>query len=96
MIRTHLGVVLCGVHHTAESNCTPRSQKQNLCESLVAFKGTVRRNPLSGEHIYHERIDLKKKNLFAKPKILTSQCHAHRVVEFFELCDRISWQNKTV
>ena len=25
------------VHHTAELNCTQRSQNQNLCESLVAF-----------------------------------------------------------
>ena len=35
--------------------CTPRSQNRNLCESLVAFKGTIRRNPFRGEHIYHER-----------------------------------------
>ena len=41
-------VKLCGMHQTAESNCTPRIQNRNLCESLVAFKGTIRRNPVRG------------------------------------------------
>ena len=41
-------VKLCGVHHTAESNCTPRSQNRNVWESLVAFKGTIRRIPFRG------------------------------------------------
>ena len=57
---SHHGVKLHGVHHTAESNCTPGSQNRNLRESLVAFKGTIRKNPFRGEHIYHERKDLKK------------------------------------
>ena len=39
------GVRLCCVHHTAESNCTPQSQKRTFLWSLVAFKGTIRRNP---------------------------------------------------
>ena len=56
---SHRGVKLCGVHHSAESNCTPQSQNQNLCESLVPFKGTIRRNPFRGSHIYHERKNLK-------------------------------------
>ena len=43
------------VHHIAKSNCTPQSQNQNLCESLAAFKGTIRSNPFRGE-----RKDLKK------------------------------------
>ena len=37
------------VHHTAESNCTPWSQNRNLWESMVAIKGTIRRNPFRGE-----------------------------------------------
>ena len=35
--------------------------KIEIFESLVAFKGTIRRNPFRGEHIYHERKDLKTK-----------------------------------
>ena len=34
-----------------ESNCIQRSQNQNLQESQVAFKGTIRRHPFNGEHI---------------------------------------------
>ena len=56
---SYRGVKLRGVHHTAESKCTPGSQNRNLYKSLGAFKGTIRRNPLRGEHIYHERIYLK-------------------------------------
>ena len=62
---------------TAESNCTLWNQNRNFCESLVAFKATIRRNPFRGEHIFHERKDLKEKKIFAKPKILTLQCHEH-------------------
>ena len=75
---SHRGVKL----HTGESNCTLRSQNRNLCESLDAFKGTNRRNPFRDEHIYHERKDLKKFFLFAKPKILSPWCHAHYEIEF--------------
>ena len=32
--------------------------------------------------------------LFAKPTILTPRCDAHREVEFFELCERISQWNR--
>ena len=39
---------------------------------------------------------MKKKILFAKPKILTPRCHAHQGVEFFEFCDRISWGNRNL
>ena len=60
---SHCGVELHGVHHTTESNCTLGSQNRNLFESLVGLKGTVGRNPLRGEHILHERKDLKKKIL---------------------------------
>ena len=27
---------------------------------MVAFKETIRKNPFSGEHVYHEKIDLKE------------------------------------
>ena len=46
-----------GVHHIVESNCTSRSENRKLYWSLVAFKGTIRWNPLS----YQERKDLKFK-----------------------------------
>ena len=53
------------------------------------------RNPFRGEQFYHVRNDLKKKILlFAKTKILTPGCDAHRGVEFFDLCDQISLQNR--
>ena len=52
----------------AETNCTPWSQNRNLHLSLVAFKGTIRRNPFRGEHIYHEKKDKKYKMLFNKRK----------------------------
>ena len=39
--------------HTAESKI------EMFHLSLVAFKGTIRRNPLSGQHTYHERKYLK-------------------------------------
>ena len=83
------------VHHTAESNCTPWSQNRNLCESLVAFKGTIRRILLGvNTSIMKEKIWKKKKKLFAKLKILTPWCHAHCGSEFFELCYRISQRNR--
>ena len=53
-----------------ESNCTLWSQRNN---QETFFRG---------EHIYHKIKDFKNKILFAKPKILTSRCHAHRGVEF--------------
>ena len=46
----------CALHRRVK--LTPPSQNQNLCMSLVAFKGTIRRNPFMGEHIYHERKDM--------------------------------------
>ena len=67
-IASHCGVKLRIVHHTAKSNCTPQSQNWNLCEYLVASKGTIRRNTFCGEHIYHER---KYLITVAKPKILS-------------------------
>ena len=85
---------LLGVHPTAGPKCTQRSQNQNLSESLGAFNGSIRRNPFRGEQFYHVRKDLKKKIIFAKTKILTPRCEAHRRVEFFELCDRISQRNR--
>ena len=56
---THRRVKLRGLQHTAESKCTPRSQNRNLWESLVAFKGTIRKNPFRGKLFYHVRKDLK-------------------------------------
>ena len=90
----HRRVKLRSVHHTAYSNSTPRSQNQYFCESLVAFKGTIRRNPFRGKHIYHDRKDFKKNFIFAMPKILTLRHHAHHEVEFFKFCYRISWRNR--
>ena len=54
---------LRGVQQTAEINCTPRKQNRILHLSRAAFKETIRRNPFQGEHIYHERKDLKYKML---------------------------------
>ena len=51
------------VNQTEETNCTPRRWNQNLLLSLVAFQGTIRWNLFIGEHIYHERNDLKDKNV---------------------------------
>ena len=58
------GVKLRNVHHTAESNCTWQSLNKKCNWSLVAFKGTIRKNPLRSEHFYHERKDLKYKSGF--------------------------------
>ena len=38
----------------------PRSQNRNLWESLVAFKGTIKRIPCRGKLFYHVRKELKK------------------------------------
>ena len=84
---------LGGVFHTTRSNCTTRSQNWNLCNSLVAFKGTIRRNSFRGKYIYHKKKIWRNFFSFAKLKILTPLCHAHRGVEFFELCDWITQQN---
>ena len=86
-------VKLRSVHHTAKSNCTPQSQNQNLWESLVAFKVTIKRIPFRGKLFYYVRKDLKILCWIAKTIILTPRCDAHSGVEFFVLCDRISWGN---
>ena len=52
---SHRGVKL----HSAESNCTPRSQNRKFHWSLVAFKGTIMRDPFRGEQFYQKRKDLK-------------------------------------
>ena len=57
------GFKLRTMHHTRESPCTPWSQNKKIWCSLVAFKGTIGRNPFRGEHFYHERKDLKYKKL---------------------------------
>ena len=69
----HRIVNLPSVYHNEETNCAPRSQNQNLCLSLVAFKGTVRRNPFTGENIYHEIKDLKEilQEIYLKPKSIS-------------------------
>ena len=60
---SHPRVKLRGVHHTVELNYTLRSQNRKFHWSLGALKGTIRRNPFMGEHIFHERRDLKKNTL---------------------------------
>ena len=49
---SHCGVKLHGVHHTAKSKYTPGSQNKIFSWFLVAFKGTIMRNPFRGEHFY--------------------------------------------
>ena len=71
---SHCKIKLSGVHSTTESNCTLLSPNRNLCESLVAFKGTIRRYPFWGEHFYHERKELKN-FFFFFTKMLTPWCH---------------------
>ena len=85
---THRGDDLSGVQHTAEINCTPRNQNRNLHLSMVAFKETIRRNPFRGEHIYHEKKDLKYKMLIFFLLISEVCCTPRR-----SLCDRISLRN---
>ena len=77
---------------TAESNCTMQSQNKNLWESLVAFIGTIKRNPLGVNTSVMKKKIWRRKKLFAKSKILTPWCDAQCGVEFFELCDQISWR----
>ena len=63
---------LHGVYHTVESSFPNYSnyaksdsmvciipQNQYLHLSIVAFKGTIRKNPVRSEHMYHERKYLK-------------------------------------
>ena len=84
------GVKLSSVHHTAESNCTPQSQNQILCESLVVFKGTIRRNPFRGEHICHETKYWSIKSGFTKPKMSCTP----RSFKFRNLLANISAKSK--
>ena len=42
---SHRRIKLRGEHYTVESNCTAQSENIKFRRSLVAFKGTVRRNP---------------------------------------------------
>ena len=53
----------------------------------MLLKGQSGGDHLRGEHIYHERKDLKEKFWFTKNIILTRQYHAHRGVRIFELYD---------
>ena len=60
---------MCNTLWSQTAHCGVRIE--NLA-GLVAFKGTIRRNPFRGEHFYYERQFF----LFTKPKILTPRCHA--------------------
>ena len=96
---SHCGVKLCYVHHTAESNCSPQSQNRNLCFSLVAFKGTIRRNPFRGEHIQYCKSWKKRIEEFFK-NLVSLKFWLYRVIHttesnFFELSDRISRRIET-
>ena len=68
-------VKLCGMHHTAESNCTPRIQNRNLCESLVAFKGTIRRNPVRGHLSWKKKFEEKNFDLLSLKFWLSGVMH---------------------
>ena len=81
---SHCGVKLCSVHHTAESNCSPQSQNRNLCFSLVAFKGTIRRNPFRGEHIQYCKSWKKRIEEFFK-NLVSLKFWLHRVIHTTEL-----------
>ena len=81
---SHFGVKLCYVHHTAESNCSPQSQNRNLCFSLVAFKGTIRRNPFRGEHIQYCKSWKKRIEEFFK-NLVSLKFWLHRVIHTTEL-----------
>ena len=76
---SYQGVKLHGVMHTVESTCTQQSQNQNLWESLVAFKGTIRRIPFWGKLFCKKRFE---ETIFELPRL-----------KIFELCDRISRRN---
>ena len=75
-------------------NRTLRSENLNLWESLHAFKGTIRRNPIRGELFYHERKDLKKKFDLLNLKFWLCGVMHTPGVEFFTICDRISPRNR--
>ena len=72
---SYRGVKLCGVHNIAESNCTPRSQNQNLWDLRLPFKGQT------GEILIGVNTTVMKEKIwrtnfwFAQPKILTLRCH---------------------
>ena len=97
--------MLHGVHPTAELSSavciTLRSQNAHCGVKIEIFvslwlvlKGQWGEILLGVNiSIIKEKI-LRKKILFAKTKILTPRCAAHRGVDFFELCDRISRRNR--
>ena len=90
----------CGVHHTAESNCTPQSQTVHCRVKIKIFVSLwLLLKWQSGEILLEVNTSIRKEKIwrtifwFAKPKILTPRCHAHLGVNFFLLCDRISQRN---
>ena len=86
---------LRGVHPpTAESNWTLRSQTEHcgvkieinasLWLVLMGQKGEI----LLGMNTYYMKDNIRRNF------VLTLRCDAHRGVEFFYLCDWISWRNR--
>ena len=92
-------------HQTAESNSavciTPRSQTAHRGVKIeISVSLWLLLNGQSGEILLGVNTSIikqkiwRKKIWYAKPKILTPQCHAHRGVGFIELYDGISRRNR--
>ena len=98
-------VWLCGVHPTAKSSSTVcitrRSQTPHRRVKSEIFLNLwfLLKGP-SGEILLGGNTFIMKEKIwrtffwFARPKIMTPWSHAHRGVEFFELFDQISQQNR--
>ena len=88
----------CDAHRGV--NCTKLLQK--LCSVLCGVLPTVETDSVESTSKSFQvsgwsrtrKKRFEKKFGFAKSKILTLQCDAHRGVEFFNLCDQISWRNR--
>ena len=99
---------LRGVHPTAESSSvvciTPRSQIAHCRVKIEIFVSLqLLLKGQSGEILLGANTSIIRENSIkvwksglTKLKILTPGCHAHRGVEIFKLCDRISKLNSKI
>ena len=96
------------MHHTMESSdpntavrITPQSQTAHLGVWIENFTSLwlLLKGP-SGEILLGVNTSIMKEKIwsiksgFTQPKFFTPQCHAHRGVEFFKLCNWISRRNR--